>query len=154
MRVLIENCFNFQDVDILIDTDSQISLIDSGFSTRSHKKSSRVSLIGSKVSFLGSNVACKISFPNDQICSAFLIYKGKISLFMEVAQVDSAFHNLRQSPFPVSSNSPIYCDDQIHIQGILGCDLIPLLGVLELCEVKGGSLLRLSTGYTLFGDAR
>ena len=71
---------------------------------------------------------------------------------MEVAQVDRAFHNLHNSPFPVSGNSPLYFNDQIQIHGILGCDLIPLLGVLELCEIEGGSLLRLSNGYTLFGD--
>ena len=68
---------------------------------------------------------------------------------MKFVQIDSAFHNLHQSPFPLSGNSPIYCDDQIHIQGISGCDLIPLLGVFELCEVEGGSLLHLSNGYTI-----
>ena len=71
---------------------------------------------------------------------------------MEVAQVDRVFHNLHNSPFPVSGNSPLFNNDQIQIHGILGCDLIPLLGVLELCEIEGGSLLRLSNGYTLFED--
>ena len=35
---------------------------------------------------------------------------------------------------------------------LLVYDLIPLLGVLELCKVEGCSLLRLSNGYALFGD--
>ena len=34
----------------------------------------------------------------------------------------------------------------------MGCDLIPLLDVLELCEIEGGLLLLLSNGYALFGD--
>ena len=38
LGVLIENCFNFQGVNFLIDTGSQISLIDSGFLTKIHKK--------------------------------------------------------------------------------------------------------------------
>ena len=113
-----------------------------------------VSPIDSKVSFLGSNVNCKISFPNDQICLASLISKDTISLSMEVAQVDRTFRNLHNSPFPVSGNSPMYNNDLIQIHGILGCDLIPLTVVLELCEVEGGSLLRLSNSYMFFGDVR
>ena len=93
----------------------------------------RASSIGSKVSFLGSNVECKISFPNEQICSASLVSKDKISLCREVAQVDDPFHNLHHSTFPVSGNSPLYLNDHIQIYGILGCNLIPLLGVLEMC---------------------
>ena len=154
LGVLIEDCSSFQDINFLIDTSSQISLIDSLFITKIHKPkiNLRVSSISSKVSFLGSNVNCKISFPNDQICSASLISKDKISLSMEVAQVDRAFHNLHNSPFPVSGNRPLYNNDLIQIHGILECGLIPLLGILELCEIEGGSLLRLSNGYTLFGD--
>ena len=60
---------------------------------------------------------------------------------MEVAKVDGAFHNLHKRPFLVSSNSPIYCDDLIQIRGILRCNLIPLLGVLELCEIEGGGFI-------------
>ena len=52
----------------------------------------------------------------------------------------------------MSGNSPLYHNNEIQIHGILGCVLIPLLGVLELCEIEGGSLLWLSNGYTLFGD--
>ena len=52
----------------------------------------------------------------------------------------------------MSAKSTLYHNDQIKIHGILECDLIPLLGVLELCEIEGGSLLRLSNGYALFGD--
>ena len=116
LRVLIENCCNFQDVSFLIDTKIY----------KKPKISVRVSSIGSKLSLLGSNVACKIFFPNDQICSASLISKDKISLSMEVAQVHRVFHNLNDSPFPVSGNSTLYHNNQIQIHGILGCDLIPL----------------------------
>ena len=52
----------------------------------------------------------------------------------------------------MGGNSPLYNNDQIQLHGILGCDLISLLGVLELCEIEGGSLLRLSNGHTLFED--
>ena len=73
---------------------------------------------------------------------------------MEVAQVDRAFHSLHNSPFPMSGNNPLCFNDQIQIHVILGCDRISLLGALELCEVEGGSLLRLSNGYALFGGVR
>ena len=46
-------------------------------------------------------VACKISFLNDHIRPAFLISKSKISLSMEVAQVELAFGNLRHNSFPI-----------------------------------------------------
>ena len=71
---------------------------------------------------------------------------------MKVAQVDRALHNLYNSPFHVNGNSPLYNNDHLQMHGILGCDLDPLLGVLKLCEIDGGSLLQLSNGYTLFGD--
>ena len=71
---------------------------------------------------------------------------------MEVAQVDRAFLNLHNGTFPVSGNSPLYNNDLIQIHGILGCDLMPLLGFIELCEIERGSLLWLFNGYTLFGN--
>ena len=52
----------------------------------------------------------------------------------------------------MSSNNPLYRSNQIQIHGISGWDLISLLGVLELCEVEGGFLRRLSNGYTLLRD--
>ena len=108
--------FQLQDVNFFIDTGFQISLIDSLFITKIYKKpriSVRVRSIGSKVSILGGNVACKISLPNNQICSASLISKDEISLFLEVAQVDRAFHNLHNSSFSVSDNSALCHNDQI-----------------------------------------
>ena len=77
--------------------------------------------------------------------------KDQISLSMEV-EVERALDNSRLIPFPVSSNSLLYYSDQILVHGILGCDLTLLLGVMELCLIKEGSLLRLSYGYMLFGD--
>ena len=99
---------------ILNDTASQSPLVDSSFITKIHFKKSKISIhvnsIGSKVSFLGRNMACKISFFDDQISSTL---KTKFSLSMEVAQVEGAFDNLCHSLFPMSINSPLYTHNQI-----------------------------------------
>ena len=48
----------------------------------------------------------------------------------------------------MSTNCPLYDCGRIRASRILGCDLLPLLGVLELQHVGEGLLLRLSNGYT------
>ena len=52
----------------------------------------------------------------------------------------------------MSPNCFLYDCRRIGVSGILGCDLLPLLGVLEFQHVGEGVLLRLSNGYTLMGN--
>ena len=146
---------SYEDCNFLIDTGSQLSLLDSSFVASFHHKPKlnvRVTSVGNKISFLGSNINLNFINPVGDPVNCNILAKNKIALDLHIPGIDNAFDLLKQSLYPMSTNCPLYDCGRIRVSGILGCDLLPLLGVLELQHVGEGVLLRLSNGYTLMGN--
>ena len=89
---------SYEDCNFLIDTGSQLSLLDSSFVASFHHKPKlnvRVTSVGNKISFLGSKINLNFINPVGDPVNCNILTKNKIALNLHIPGIDNAFDVLK-----------------------------------------------------------
>ena len=85
---------NFSRWWFLIDTGSQLSLLDFSFVASFHHKSKlnvHITSVGNKISFFGSKINLNFINPDGDSVNCSFLAKNKIALDLDIPDVDNAF---------------------------------------------------------------
>ena len=139
----------------LLDTGAQCSIID--FNSVSDLKhlccptSKSLVSLGMKKLVKGYTLSSAIRLPCTEVLDIEFFCLPSFHLDIKVPGISDSISNLKESGIPLSCNLPVYKNDSIAINGILGIDVLSKFKVFDLSSLSTQGLLRLSNGFIPVG---
>ena len=106
---------------------------------------------GSDRSYDRVRIKVDLTMPNSEQVSTEIFALPELQLNVNVRGITSKLNQLRAKGVPISTNVPNYSSDFISLAGIIGNDLLPLIGVFKYSKVESSFLVRLSNGFIPVG---
>ena len=142
-------------INFLVDTGAQLSLIDSSVVEALQLKSpetfrTTLSCLDGIKSVEGSLFDCSIRFPNDESQNVTFYALPNLQFSVHAQGAKKALQQL-EAQIPISPSFPQPSCDTFEVAGIIGCDLFDRFSVFELCDCAGGKVVRLANGFIPVG---
>ena len=139
---------------MLIDTGSQVTLLDSNFPVPSEPGeivNMPVQVMGNTTHLTGSFFSVNLVFPNSKICTIPTFVIPNLRFFEQCPGLTPLVNKLKPV-INISRHMSISHNDSIEIHGILGLDALQFFDTFKFSNFHGGTLLELDSGFIPIGD--
>lgn len=155
MTLSINTPSGFISVPFLLDTGAQCSLVDysmlKNLGVTGNQEVKQLNSLGFNKTVKGFQFDTQLKLPSSDVVDAEFFCIPTLSLNMTVPGITNAIAQLKSVGISLSTNIPLYSNDEIKIAGILGNDLLQKFKVFEIQDVLGGKMLRVSNGFVPIG---
>ena len=142
-------------MNFLLDTGSQISLINLKSLSNSDLKKEPESLIIKGLGFRkqcnGSRIKLDMLLPNNLWQNASFFAINDMDIAIELENINQIIRNLKEKNIAISKNFPSFMNNRLRIDGIIGSDVLPLIGKFAFVEKCKNTFVEIDSGLIPIG---